>query len=160
MSKISDQFQGLPMESLIGGPLKAACDAQVLLAKASSDFIRDVGLQNVSKDPKTESLQARTVDFSFTKPVQVSKPDPADKTGKTLINTVTQQKVDLKVPLLAILNTPSLSVKEVDIQFTMEVKETISDHSSTDKEGTVDAEAKMGWGPFSLDVKVITEKAN
>ena len=159
MSKISDQFQGLPMQSLIGGPLQAACDAQVLLAKASADFIRNVGLQEKSvadKDKKTttKSLEARTVDFSFTKPVQVSKPDPNDKTGKTLINTVEQQKVDLQVPLLAILNTPSLSVKEVDVQFTMEVKEAISDHSSTDKEGTLDAEAKVGWGPFSLDVKV------
>jgi len=138
MSKISDQFQGLPMESLIGGPLKAACDAQVLLAKASADFIRDVGLQNVSDKGKPEVLNARTVDFSFKKPVQAAD-------GSTSMT-----EVDLKVPLLAILNTPSLMVKEVDIQFTMEVKETVTDHSSTDKEGSFDAEAKVGWGRSHL----------
>ena len=28
--KMAEEFGGLPMESLIGGPLQAACDAQTL----------------------------------------------------------------------------------------------------------------------------------
>ena len=65
---MSDQFRGLPMKDLIGGPLQAACDAQVLLAQASTDFIHNVGMENPAKDG--DPLKVRTVDFSFDRPVQ------------------------------------------------------------------------------------------
>ena len=63
--KMSDQFGGLPMDQLIGGPLKAACDSQVQLAKATADFIQNVGLETDSNG----IVKARTVDFTYTKPV-------------------------------------------------------------------------------------------
>jgi len=137
--KMSDQFGGLPMDQLIGGPLTAACNAQVLLAKATSDFIKDVGLV----DDK-----ARTVDFSFTKPVQGAGGD------------VTNQEVNLEVPLLAIINTPSLSVKEVDVQFTMEVKSSTSSKNVTDSKADLTAHAKYNAGFFSCDVTVHGSVAN
>ena len=37
--KMAEEFGGLPMESLIGGPLQAACDAQTMLAGATARFI-------------------------------------------------------------------------------------------------------------------------
>ncbi len=40
---MSDQFKGLPMADLIGAPLHAACDAQVMLARATADFIKVIG---------------------------------------------------------------------------------------------------------------------
>ena len=89
---MSSQFSGLPMKDLIGGPLQAACDAQTLLANASANFIKDVGLQS---DPDGV-YSARTVDFGFTRPKQ-----EAD-------GTVGQEEVKLEVPLLAILKTPCL----------------------------------------------------
>jgi len=135
--KMSDQFGGLPMDQLIGGPLKAACDAQVQLAKASSDFIQTVGLEK-----QGDALAARTVDFSFTRPVNKGDGSPSE------------EQVDLKVPLLAILNTPALGVKEVDIDFTMEVKSSTSDTASRDYKATMDTEVKAGWGPVSVDVKI------
>ena len=42
--KMAEEFGGLPMESLIGGPLQAACDAQTMLAGATARFIEEVGL--------------------------------------------------------------------------------------------------------------------
>ncbi|MDR0908067.1 MAG: DUF2589 domain-containing protein [Rikenellaceae bacterium] len=39
-----DAFKGLPMEDLIGGPLRAAADAQALMAKTAAEFITQVGL--------------------------------------------------------------------------------------------------------------------
>lgn len=138
MSKLSDQFRGLPMKDLIGGPLQAACDAQVMLAQASTDFIKNVGMEENKDGP----LKVRTVDFSFERPTQ-----GAD-------GTVSQEKVDLQVPLLAIINTPALSVKEVDVNFTMEVHETVKDHSSTDRKADMSAEMKFGWGMFSAKVNV------
>ncbi len=41
--KMAEEFGGLPMESLIGGPLQAACDAQTMLAGATARFIEEVG---------------------------------------------------------------------------------------------------------------------
>lgn len=141
---MSDQFGGLPMDQLIGGPLKAACSAQTLLAKASSDFIKDVGM-----NPSTGgNMTARTVDFSFDKPVQ-----GAD-------GTASMQKVDLQVPLLAIINTPSLSVKEAEVRFTMEVKSSTSSKQTSDSKADLTAHAKYNAGLFSCDVTIHGSVAN
>ncbi len=40
---ISDQFSGLPMDSLISAPLNATTKAQAEVAKAALDFIGAVG---------------------------------------------------------------------------------------------------------------------
>jgi len=142
--KMSDQFGGLPMDQLIGGPLKAACSAQTLLAKASSDFINDVGLNDDGKG----NLSARTVDFAFNKPVQAAD------------GTTTMEKVDLQVPLLAIINTPSLSVKEAEVRFTMEVKSSTSAKTTSDTKAELTAHAKYNAGLFSCDVTVHGSVAN
>ena len=141
---MSSQFGGLPMDQLIGGPLKAACSAQTLLAKASADFIKDVGLD----DAGGGKMNARTVDFSFNKPVQA--PD----------GTTTLEKVDLQVPLLAIINTPSLSVKEAEVRFTMEVKSSTSSKTTSDTKAELTAHAKYNAGLFSCDVTVHGSVAN
>lgn len=135
---MSSQFSGLPMKALIGGPLQAACDAQTLLATASANFIKDVGLQGAPDG----SYAARTVDFGFSRPKQLED------------GTVTEEYVDLKVPLLAIINTPSLSVKEAEVDFTMSVSSSTSSESSKDSEADLDATAKLNYGIFSLKVHV------
>ena len=43
---MADQFSGLPMESLIGGPLQAACKAEVMLAAATTNFIETIGFED------------------------------------------------------------------------------------------------------------------
>ena len=136
---MSGQFSGLPMKDLIGGPLQASCDAQTLLATATYKFIKEVGL--TGKDADTKAL---TVDFSFDRP---GAPDPA--TGKSNMETV-----KLEVPILAIVNTPSLCIKETEVKFTMSVSSSSVDQNSKDKEGDLTAEAKFGWGPFSAKVNV------
>ena len=41
--KMADQFSGLDMSALIGGPLKAACEAQMMLASSTAEFIENIG---------------------------------------------------------------------------------------------------------------------
>lgn len=41
--EVQEQFQGLDMESLIEGPLRAASEAQTMLAPATAEFIEKVG---------------------------------------------------------------------------------------------------------------------
>jgi hypothetical protein len=259
MSVIGNEFSGLPMDQLIGGPLKAACDAQIMLAKASSDFINTVGFNPVLDDHNnpTGKVEPKQVDFSFWEPLPISpKPEilavgtvkleangtpvPAtDNVSSIKVNSVEilgttvpfdtdlattakniateindcqstpkyeatangavitikampetgsspngfvisvtctsnlkataskmaggqdatgatteVQKVVLSVPFLAIVNVPALMVKTVDITFDMEVKSSETHKDESTQEASLDASAKVGWGPFSAEVKI------
>ncbi len=150
---MGDQFKGLPMGDLIGGPLMAAADAQVRLANSSAQFIQQIGFKpgsgtkpdangNIVYDPAT--FDVRTVDFKFDRPA-----GPPDENG-----IVPTETVSLEVPLLAIVKVPALGIESVDIIFDMEVKNSESSTESEDKSGKFSADASVGWGPFSLKVHV------
>lgn len=143
--KMQEQFKGLPMADLIGGPLQAACDAQTQLARATADFIDTVGMNPVldAEGNPTGEKKARTVDFAFKRPYQ----DP--NTGD-----VGSEEVELSVPLLALVKTPALAITDVNVTFDMEVKSSTSEKSVTKKEGKFSASAKYGFGPFSAKVNV------
>ena len=133
---VASQFSALPMSSLIGGPLQAAATAQGTLANITSDFITKVGLE---KDGDT--LKARTVAFNYQKPV---KNTTTDKDGNTT-DTWSKQNMDLQVPLLTIVKAPNLQVKDVEINFNMEVKSSAASSNETDSKASVDA-SWSGWG--------------
>lgn len=314
MSVMGNEFSGLPMDELIGGPLKAACDAQIRLAKATSDFINTVGFNPEldSNNKPTGKLVPKQVDFSFWQPLPIARPlkvtgvtianpgsgytppptvtfspapaggttatgtatldssgkvtgvtitnpglgyttaptvtfslppaggtqamagavtvdgsgkvtgvaiatpglyppptvtfsDPpaggtkatgtatVDSSGKVTGVTITSsgsgytsaptvsfsggggigaagtglvepdtslsnetqvQKVVLSVPFLVIVNVPALMVKSVDITFDMEVKSSETHKDESSQEASLDASAKVGWGPFSAEVKI------
>jgi len=75
-----------------------------------------------------------------------------------------QEDVELEVPVLAIVKVPALSITQVDVTFDMEVKSAESSKSSEDKSGSVEAQAKFGWGLWggSVSIKgsVATHKEN
>ncbi len=153
---ISSQFKGLPMGDLIGGPLDAACDAQVKLARATADFIRVIGfLPPAAGGTDPQALGAtRTASFRFKRPVD----DPTTAGG------IAEEEVELEVPLLAIVKVPSLSIQTVDVTFDMEVKSSFSEKSSTDASASLSADMEFGWGMFKAKVhiqgSVATHKEN
>ena len=132
-TEIVNQFSGLPMASLIGGPLQAACDAQLQLANATSTFIKTVGLEQ-----KGEELVARTVDFKY---------EQIKEDGSV-------QKMNIQTPLLAIVKVPSLSITSMDITFDMEVKTAEEQKESSDKSVAIDAQASVGFAFFRDRVSV------
>ena len=134
---VAGQFSALPMESLIGGPLQAAATAQGTLANITSDFINNVGLE---KD-KNGDLNARTVNFKYQKPIKTTT---TDKDGNTT-DTWSKQNMDLQVPLLTIVKAPNLQVKDVEINFNMEVKASSASTNENSQNATVDA-SWSGWG--------------
>lgn len=136
--KMGDQFSGLDMGALIGGPLKAACEAQVMLAKATSDFISNVCM----KKENDGSLTAQTVAFSF-------KKTNTNAEGKDVL-----EDVALNVPLLAVVKVPALCIDAVDVTFDMEVKSSETSKESSDKSGEFDATTGLKIGPFHMDVHV------
>lgn len=141
---MSSQFQGLPMADLIGAPLTAACDSQLKLASATATFIETIGFEGPEEAGKPR--KTRTAKFQFNRPVNT-----VDGQGNTIIS---QEQVELEVPMLAIVNVPNLSIQKVDINFEMEVKSSFSQVEKSDSSGSFSAEAKIGWGIFSAKVHV------
>jgi hypothetical protein len=146
MAGIADQFKGLPMSDLISQPLLAAAKAQGQLSNVTQQFIKDVGLEESSNG----SLSARTVDFAFNSPV-------TDNTGNTSL-----VKNDLAVPLLSIVNVPNLSIKKATVDFSMEVKSSSRDTSSsqTDSNVSVNAKYKSWWSPVSVEMSASVSTSN
>jgi uncharacterized protein DUF2589 len=159
---MGDQFKGLPMGDLIGGPLMAACDAQVRLANSTATFIQQIGFRPSAAKAKADAnnpnpafvpgeMDVRTVSFRFNRPAAVQPPrEPGDKSPVV----VATEQVELEVPLLAIVKIPSLAINTVDITFDMEVKNSERTSETEDQKGSFSADASVGWGPFSLRVHV------
>jgi hypothetical protein len=143
---IADQFKGLPMGDLIGGPLSAACDAQIRLARATAEFIQVVGFMP-GKDKDTVG-ETRQVAFKFKRPAALPEGATAAP-GQHF-----EEEVELNVPLLAIVKVPSLAITTVDITFDMEVKSSYKASESNDVEGSLSAEATFGFGPVKGKVNI------
>jgi hypothetical protein len=264
MSVIGNEFSGLPIEDLIGGPLKAACDAQVRLATATANFINTVGFSPEldANKKRTGNLVPRQVDFTFWKPLPL-KPEvlatgtftlpgtmkqadtvdiiqvgqfanilaappvnfdtSIEKTAQNVASTINNsatnivngqrlylatssgatitiqapvgtgassngkpvaasgtingaantafaaasfaggidgdqeakvQRVGISVPFLAIINVPSLMIKNVDVTFDMEVKSSESHKDDLSEEVSTDVGVKIDFGIVSADVKI------
>lgn len=144
---MSDQFKGLPMGELIGGPLSAACDAQVRLAQATANFIKVVGFlppsaEDAKKDPNAVG-GTREALFRFKRPVDGQKP-----------GEIKEEEVELCVPLLSIVKVPSLSITKVDITFDMEVKSSFSSKEGTDASASVEANVGFDFGAVNGSVTI------
>lgn len=156
---MSSQFKGLPMEDLIGGPLTAACNAQVKLAQATSDFIKLIGF--MPPDPANASAPqaTRTALFRFKRPVD-APPQPAGSGTPAIF----EEEVELNVPLLAIVKVPALSITTLDVSFQMDVKSSFTATESSDVSAQASLDASVNWGVFSAKVhiqgSVATHKEN
>ncbi len=140
MADAVEQFKGIPMGDLIGGPLAASCAAQYNLAYAMVQFIQQIGF----KDNKTQ-----TIDFDLERPVD-------DGSG-----TIKSETVSVKAPLLGLVPIPALLIDLVTVDFSMEVKQTTSSKTSTTAE--IDMTAKVNYGLFfsaSVQGKISTNREN
>lgn len=147
MSLMGNEYSGLPLDALIGGPLTSACNAQVMLANATQNFINNVGFKTVGSGA-TATQVPRQVDFQFQQPTPIGSAEAAAGA------TASVQLVKLSVPLLAIINVPALMIKSVDVTFDMEVKSTEMHADTTAASASASASASGGWGPFSAQVSI------
>lgn len=146
---MAQQFSGLPMDSLIGGPLQAAANAQQGLAMTQTQYILNTGFN------QTKDAQGNITYTPITATIEMGQSQPVVAADGSVTTASSHLNVDF--PLITMIPIPSLAVTEVDITFDMEVKssythETDSETSSkTHEEGSFDA--KAGWGCFSVEVK-------
>ena len=150
MADITSQFSGLPIEDLIVSPLVGMAKGQAQLNDVTWRYISEVAFV---KDEKTGKTTARSLDVEMNRVMT----DPTD--GKQSL-----QKIYTQVPMLPLVPLPSLAITSADIEFTMEVKTSEVDKSSTDTEASFQASASGGfWGmkySVSMAGKVATHKEN
>lgn len=163
---MAQQFTGLPMDSLIGGPLNAAAEANSAMALTQTKFMLDTCFQRIPIAPGTSTTTTTTPasgggsagqDYNYS-PIMINMTLKRGVLTPTSTGT-TIQEVDttFNLPLLTIVPINSLAVDEVDITFEMEVKSSFSDEQTQQQKTQVKAaasfEAKAGWGPLSVKIK-------
>jgi hypothetical protein len=123
----TDALKAIPYGSLIGGPLDACIKAQATSAMTTVDFIQKVGF--------TKDDQVRNVTFGY---------------------MVDGEPFNLVVPLLAIVPIPYIGIDQITIDFKANIRAESSsvteDSSSTSFAGEASGGAKVGFGPFSVNV--------
>lgn len=99
MAKSINELNNLDFSSLIGGPIQAAVAAQNSASLAQVEFIKSVGIDADSN--------IQTVTFYYNNQVQ----------GEASANN----KVTINVPILSMLNVPSLRIEEMTIDFNAKI---------------------------------------
>lgn len=145
---MAQQFSGLPMESLIGGPLNAAAKANSAMALSQTKFMLETCFQKDGTDEQV-SYKPIMIQMTLTRGVITQKED-----GTVEIKPLSTQ---FDLPLLTIMPLNSLAVDTVTVDFEMEVKSSFSEDDNKEKEtelsGSASFETKLGWGPLSVSVK-------
>ncbi len=157
---MSQQFSGLPMEDLIGGPLNAVAKANASMSFVQAKFILDTCFTADETEtlPKKVTYKPVMITMSLERGViSYAKDDNESgtiKKGDPQIRTVVTK---FNLPLLTIIPINSLGVNSADIGFEMEVKSSYSETehneamSETQAEGSI--EGKLGWGVLSVSLK-------
>lgn len=127
---IGEQFAGLDMKQLIGGPLSAAAESSALLANSTADFINKVGFD--------ANGNLRTVAFGY------------EKRSVNEDGTTNLDEMKVAVPMLAIVPIPNLQIDEVNILFDMEVKQ--SEKSESELDLSASASASLNLGLFKVSI--------
>lgn len=152
MSYVNRTLTALPFEHIIGSPLKAAIEAQSLAAKATVDFIQQVGFTTADPNPGLEKNEAG----EYVKVKQ--KPDYGEVRNVVFKYTATnedgtQRVAELSVPILTIIPIPYLRIDDMTIDFTANITETME--SQKESKRTYNREGGAGAVvPFWIPAKV------
>lgn len=121
---MASQFSGLPMKALIGSPLKAATDANAMIAQSQTQYLITTCFER--PNPDSPKLRPIMVEFEVSRSV-------IDKDGH--INP-TPLKMTFAMPLMTLIPINSLAIETLEVSFEMEVKSSreFSRESDTDIE--------------------------
>ena len=108
-SSITSDFGGMPLKALIGAPLKAAADANGMLARSQTQFLLSTCFEKIDG---SENLTPKMLEFNVTRQV-------IQGNGKA---SETPLSMKVSVPLLTLIPLNSLAVETLDVSFEMEVK--------------------------------------
>jgi len=157
MGYVTRGLTSLPFGNIIGGPMKAAIEAQALAARSTIEFIQTVGFEKQSDDALFPTINQTTgvtdsTDSSFGK-------------IRTVTFSYTQQNVNgteeqasLTVPLLTIVPIPFLRIDDMTIGFMAKMTEEYKHSNSTSDSLDVAVKADFGyksfWSPVTVNFNV------
>ncbi|MBF8221890.1 DUF2589 domain-containing protein [Halomonas sp. 328] len=151
---MAEQFNGLPMDDLIGGPLMAVAEANSHMAGSQVRFLLDLCFFH-EKDSETnrEIYRPIMIEMELVRGVLVPQDPESEAPHQAEIKEV---HTKFNLPLITIIPINSLAVDEASISFDMEVKSSYSDVQTEETEESLGAsssfEAKVGYGPFSAKI--------
>ncbi|KFX06123.1 hypothetical protein KP22_09740 [Pectobacterium betavasculorum] len=125
---IASVINELPLENMISGPLQAMINAQVQASKAYTDFLLSVCIQN---------NKAVAIQFDYDETL-------IDESGvaKGMMTKT------MRIPLIAAITHPIISIEEGTIDFELEVTQSESLSDDTGEDGNL--AASLGWGAFKV----------
>lgn len=121
---------------ILGGLMGAVIDAQAQAARATIDFIEDVGTLEGSIDEETIH-ELRNISFNFT------KKDEHDDLAK----------FTLELPLLSLVEVPAINVKTAKFSFNYEV--TSTKETETEEKAKESTSSTRKWVGVKKPIKVV-----
>ncbi|MCP3915692.1 MAG: DUF2589 domain-containing protein [bacterium] len=150
MSRAVGELRQIPFEQLIGGPMKAAIEAQALAAQSTIEFIHKVGFKQpvgtgddllfADTEQDADAGDLRNVTFSYEKKDENEDP----------------QTFKLTVPLLTITPVPYIRIDEMTIDFKAKLTDTVvrKTNSSFSLDSTVSGKFSSFWSPVKISWRV------
>ncbi|PFG44514.1 uncharacterized protein DUF2589 [Isoptericola jiangsuensis] len=151
MTRAVQELSQIPFAHLIGGPMKAAVEAQALAAQSTVEFIQKVGFKQpatgvagdmlfTNQSGNAEAGEIRSVTFEYEK---------TDENNDAATFSLT-------VPLLAIVPIPYLRIDEMTIDFKAKLTDSVVRNTNTSFElnTSVGGSYSAFWSPVKLDFRV------
>lgn len=151
MTRAVAELSQIPFSQLIGGPMKAAIEAQSLAAQTTIEFIQQVGFKTDASAAPTDLMfgnrdadasagELRNVSFTYSK---------SDENGT--VNDFT-----LTVPFLSIVPIPYIRIDEMTIDFSAKLTDAIERNvnSSFALDASVGGSYSTAFSPVKLDFRV------
>lgn len=151
MSRAVEELRQIPFSSLIGGPLRAAIEAQAMAAQSTIEFIQKVGFKTTSGGVEPDDMlfentaaeadagELRNVTFTYKK---------KDETDSIV-------DFRLTVPLLAIAPIPYLRIDEMTIDFSAKLTDAIErkTEASFSLSTSVTGKYSAFWSPIKMEFR-------
>ena len=154
----TDTLSSLPFGAVIGGPLKAAIEAQALAARTTIEFIEKVGFDPPAEDAPDpfalvfeEDEDAKITNSSLGPVRNVSFSYESKKSDGSV------DRITLTVPILTIVPIPYIRIDELTINFVAKITEQQVNTSVIKKESGSDSSFGAGyssgwwWGKASVN---------
>ena len=132
-------FAGLPIEHLICDPILAVAKGQKQLVGEYLDQLDELAF--TKEDNKDGSKNANIINMNFDR-----------LTNSSTTGEVAHVNQTMQMPLIAIAPVPCFAMKDLAVDFSMEIKQSTANTSTsasskkTDASGSVTAKASWGWG--------------
>ena len=126
------ELGSIPYETIIGGPLNAAVEANADASMTAAKFIQDVGFQEAEDDWES-SRKPVYVTFSYKKTV-IDDESGAEST----------KEFEMRVPLLLLVNIPYFEVSRVTVDFNVKLN-SVQTYATSSK-FDIDSEVKGKQG--------------